>query len=261
MFKSIINDSSNPIYYQNRALCFYRLGKYEETEQDAKRAIELDSESMKGHYYLGLALTNLERLNSAENHLQKAYNLAIKDPKLNGSAVHICEALLQCRKAKWEHDERQRIRRSNGMYEEISEFFDKKYETQKQAFTDSFQRGEIDRETYNDEIDFLEREQKEKTRDLWKIFEQDIAKDGKSLADRIPPPPPDYLVDPISFNLFVDPVTTKSGRSYERSWLRQHMKTSQTDPFSRERITEADIYPNINLKNAAEDYMKNYGSI
>lgn len=63
---------------------------------------------------------------------------------------------------------------------------------------------------------------------------------------------PDFLLDPISFNLFVDPVISPSGRSYERGWILQHLKTSRTDPFSRLPLTEKDLIPNLALRQAAE---------
>ncbi len=119
------------------------------------------------------------------------------------------------------------------------------------------------------DINFLKDELKEKMEILGKTFK---AADTKHEPREVP----DYLLDPISFNLFVgkylqlyytccfyiplsfanhilslDPVITKSGQSYERSWLLQHLKTSKTDPFSREKITENDLYPNLALKDAS----------
>jgi hypothetical protein len=55
-------------------------------------------------------------------------------------------------------------------------------------------------------------------------------------------------------------VITKSGRSFERSWILQHLKTSSVDPFSREPLRKEDLIPNLCLKSAAEDFMKKEGT-
>ena len=38
---------------------------------------------------------------------------------------------------------------------------------------------------------------------------------------------PEYLLDPISFELFTDPVITPSGITYEKSHLLDHLKTEE----------------------------------
>jgi STIP1 family protein 1 len=96
-----------------------------------------------------------------------------------------------------------------------------------------------------DELDYLKRTYEDKIRNLESVF----AKADKELEAK---EVPDYLLDPISFNLYMDPVIVKSGQSFERSWILQHLKTSKTDPFSRERLTEKDLIPNLQLKAAAE---------
>jgi tetratricopeptide (TPR) repeat protein len=54
---AIINNPRIPAYFTNRALCYTRLGKHGAASRDSRKAVELDRENVKGHYYLGLALT------------------------------------------------------------------------------------------------------------------------------------------------------------------------------------------------------------
>lgn len=240
--KAIIKDSSNPIYFQNRALCYYRTGSYDRTEQDARRAIDLDPSSLKGHYYLGLALLELRHLTQADSHLAKAYALALQTR--SKSAASIAESVLECRRAQWDRDERQRTKRSVPLLDEILTGFEKARAARVAALQ------ELPLADRNDELAYIDQEFRQKVSDTKKVF---------AAEQRVAEMPPDYLTDPISFNLFVDPVVTKSGRSYERAWLEQHLKTSATDPFSREALREDEIYPNLQLKAAAEDFIKRNG--
>ncbi|KAI5950361.1 hypothetical protein KGF54_005178 [Candida jiufengensis] len=67
--------------------------------------------------------------------------------------------------------------------------------------------------------------------------------------------PPDYLCDPISFNIFHDPVITPSGQSFERSWLFQHLSNNEYDPLTRQKLTKDDCYLNLGLKACADQYL------
>uniref|UniRef100_A0A6N2LEW1 RING-type E3 ubiquitin transferase n=1 Tax=Salix viminalis TaxID=40686 RepID=A0A6N2LEW1_SALVM len=45
-----------PIYWTNRALCHRKRNDWTKVEEDSRRAIQLDHDSVKAHYMLGLAL-------------------------------------------------------------------------------------------------------------------------------------------------------------------------------------------------------------
>ncbi|WLF81352.1 hypothetical protein PVL30_005149 [Lodderomyces elongisporus] len=67
---------------------------------------------------------------------------------------------------------------------------------------------------------------------------------------------PEYLCDPISFNIFHDPVITPSGQSFERSWLFQYLSSNECDPLTRQKLTKEDCYPNLGLKACADRYLE-----
>lgn len=66
---------------------------------------------------------------------------------------------------------------------------------------------------------------------------------------------PEAIIDPLSFNVFHDPVITPSGISYERAVLLQHLRTSGTDPLTRQPLLESQVYPNMALRDVAADYL------
>jgi STIP1 homology and U-box containing protein 1 len=52
-----------------------------------------------------------------------------------------------------------------------------------------------------------------------------------------------------------DPVVTKTGRSYERSALLEHLNRSGTDPISREPVRKDELISNGALREACEDFI------
>ena len=57
--KAIERDSSNPVYYSNRAQCLIRMGLSHRAIPDAERAIYLDPTNPKYHYKLAIALSGV----------------------------------------------------------------------------------------------------------------------------------------------------------------------------------------------------------
>ena len=56
-----------------------------------------------------------------------------------------------------------------------------------------------------------------------------------------------------------DPVMTKTGNSYDKSTVIEHLKHSKTDPLTREPLRMDDLRPNLALKQACEDFWKDNG--
>ena len=76
--------------------------------------------------------------------------------------------------------------------------------------------------------------------------------DGDVEEDDIPSP----FVDPITFELMVDPVITPSGITYERSTIVEEIRLRGLCPFSQQPLTEADLRPNRALKDLIDLYLK-----
>lgn len=52
---------------------------------------------------------------------------------------------------------------------------------------------------------------------------------------------------------------TKLGHSYERATILEHLRRSPTDPLTRAPLTEADLRPNLALKEACEEFVRENG--
>lgn len=92
----------------NRALCNRKLHKWDAVEADCQRVLALDSESIKGHYYLGLAMQHQlpPRLQQAAKHLHKAMEHA----RQQGDTIkdNIWKELAKVKFALWEHEHAER---------------------------------------------------------------------------------------------------------------------------------------------------------
>ena len=67
------------------------------------------------------------------------------------------------------------------------------------------------------------------------------------------------MIDNITFLFMHDPVITKRGQSYERSTIEAHLKTSPTDPLTRELLRKEDLRPNLALKQACAEFLEENG--
>ncbi|KAK9241088.1 hypothetical protein V1525DRAFT_335487 [Lipomyces kononenkoae] len=245
--KAIIQDASNPAYFTNRALCRLRLHKYEEALADCQKALELTSDSMKAHFYKAQALLALDRPNEALRSSKLAYEIALKQK--SPSASSIAQTVLNAKKSRWEVMEQRRVEKEGQLLFEMKDILHGQYETK-------IKQAEQDPDTTEQERiearEILEYEYSEKVSQLEHTFERSDDKYKKREV-------PDYLIDPISFNVFYDPVVSKSGQSFERSVLLEHLKHHKFDPFTREYLTESDLRPNLSLKAACEKFLEENG--
>lgn len=60
-----------PAYFTNRALCHLKMKKWDASCLDCKRALDMDSGLVKGHFFLGQALLELDNYDEAIKHLQR----------------------------------------------------------------------------------------------------------------------------------------------------------------------------------------------
>lgn len=66
-----VKNNSVPAFYTNRALCYLKLKKWEEAVKDCRRALELDSNSVKGHYFMGEAYMEQSMYDESIKYLSK----------------------------------------------------------------------------------------------------------------------------------------------------------------------------------------------
>ena len=74
--------------------------------------------------------------------------------------------------------------------------------------------------------------------------------DGDAIDDA-----PDYLLDPISFEILTDPVVTPSGITYEKEEILNHINNKgKYDPISKQPLSKDQLYPNLIIKDTVEAY-------
>lgn len=70
-FDRQIKNPNNATYFTNRALCNIKLKKYDAACQDCRRALDMDPNLIKGHFFLGLSLMEISSYDEAIKHLQR----------------------------------------------------------------------------------------------------------------------------------------------------------------------------------------------
>lgn len=235
--QAIILDPTNSLVFGNRALCYVNTEQWEHAERDGERAIMLNPSMFKAHYYIGQALMGQGRYNEAARPLRRAYDLALeqKSPSLQA----ICESILRAKRESWERQERRRVREQGQMLMEVQQLL----LDQRDRRIEQVRRQAPDAAT--DEIEAIVFDTNTKVRELQIVFEQ---ADEKYRVRHVP----EYVIDPISFSVMIDPVMTPSNRSFDRASILAHLRIRPHDPFSGEPLSEQDLRPNLALREVCE---------
>ncbi|KAH6673657.1 U-box domain-containing protein [Halenospora varia] len=244
--KAILYDSENPLLYTNRAMALLKLSNWEHVIKDSNRAIELLPENMKAYYYLAQAQIALHRPSDAYHSAKHAHLYCVqelrKGEKGGGSIGVITDLVLRAKLEDWEQKEDERLKRVGGLLQDLTE------------------KLKVDRDAKisgGQELEDIEniKEYETKIEDLRKTFE--IA--GQVKPEEKRRKVPDWCIDTITFRVMIDPVITKTGQSYDRSSIMEHLKRSPTDPLTREPLRAAELRPNIALRQACEEFLQENG--
>jgi len=185
----------------------------------------------------------------------RAYDICVSSLKTSkpqgASANTISQLVLQCKKAKWDVRERQRLHRRSELLAELETALEKTRDSELADITAQVASEEMGKVAAAEERSRIQAEFDRKVGDLRSTFA--IASPEELTRREVP----DYLVDSISFELMHDPVITKNGNSYERATIIEHLKHSETDPLTRERLTIKDLRPNIALREVCTEFLEN----
>jgi STIP1 family protein 1 len=225
-----INDTES-VFYSNRARCCKSLKNYKKAYEDAVHAIELDETNIKAHLICGQMLAEMQKyepgidkLTLALNRMTKALTLCSGQGKREFEK-DVYRNMLKVRKLMWY----------------------KKYEESKAVKIEMLKTLRANLDNQPD----LTPEAKEKQ------YLQYVAAMGDPNAT-VDFTIPDYLVCKITFDLMEEPVTTTAGHSYEKEVLIEHIeKNGLVDPVARTPITKDGVVPNLNIKQAIEEFVKN----
>lgn len=237
--KAIIKSPSTATYFTNRALCYLKLQQWELAGQDCRRALELDSSSVKGHFFLGQALQEMEYYDEAVKYLQRASDLA-REQKLNFGDDISCQ-LRMARKRRWQLLEEKRLQQEIELQTYLNELIlaDKQKRVQELKATGARQ-GDIER---------VESALDKYISDLNSIFAKVDERRRKRDV-------PDYLCGKISFEIMREPVITPSGITYDRRDIEEHLqRVGHFDPVTRTQLTQDQLIPNLAMKEVVDAFL------
>ncbi|CAA3001424.1 E3 ubiquitin- ligase CHIP [Olea europaea subsp. europaea] len=228
-----------PIYWTNRALCHRRRDDWTRVEEDCRRAIQLDHNSVKAHYMLGLALLKREEYAEGARELEKALDLGRGANPKGYMVEEIWQELARARYLLWEQESTRRSWDLQNLKETCEEALKEKHfldDSQIEGFTDENTQSNL-----------------EQLEALSRVF-------NKAAEDDIPTEVPDYLCCKITLDIFRDPVIAPSGVTYERAVILDHLlKVGKFDPVSREPLYPSQLVPNLAIKEAVHAFLETHG--
>ncbi|KFY78653.1 hypothetical protein V499_02239 [Pseudogymnoascus sp. VKM F-103] len=236
--KAILIDPSAPMLYTNRAMARLKLGLLEGVLEDCSSSLAIkEKANMKARHYGAQALVGLGRGREALKEAMEAYKIAAKEEA--GSLGSVVSVVLKCKKAAWEEREQERLAGTEGVRGKVVEGLRRDLERRVEGAEEGEREG-------------LRKEGEEMIEEVERVW----VEAGKAEKKRVVP---DWAVDDITFSFMVDPVITKTGKSYERASIMEHLRRSPTDPLTREPLRIDELRPNLALREACEEFLKENG--
>ena len=242
--KAIALNPNLPTYYTNRALCYIKCNRWAQAVQDSKAALERDSGLVKGHFYLGTALLELDKLDEAIKHLQLAFELAKKDPSSYYDDT-ISSRLRIARKKKFSLQEEKRLQEEI----DLQSYLNRLILEDKDRKANKLREENEDYDEASGDIARLEEESDKNVAELNSLFAK--VDERRQTRDV-----PDYLCGKISFEILKDPVITPSGITYDRKDIVEHLeRVGHFDPVTRTKLTQDMLVPNYAMKEVVDDFV------
>lgn len=238
--KALLMDPSAPTLYTNRAMARLQLKLWEGVLADCEASLAIKEVNMKARYYGAQALLQLGRPEKALEEAKKAYEVACSEGA--GSLGSVVGVVLKCKKAVWEEKERVRLEGKEEVKEKVVQGLRRHLE---QLLEEVEEGADIEKERIGSEWEKVI----EEVETVW-------VEAGKAEKKR---EVPDWMIDEITFAIMIDPVSTKTGKSYERASILEHLRRSPTDPLTREPLRVDELRPNLALREACEAFIKENG--
>uniref|UniRef100_A0A0D3CM24 E3 ubiquitin-protein ligase CHIP n=2 Tax=Brassica oleracea var. oleracea TaxID=109376 RepID=A0A0D3CM24_BRAOL len=227
-----------PVYWTNRALCHMKRKDWTRVEEDCRKAIQLDHDSVKAHYMLGLALLQKEEYADGVKALQRALDFGRGANPTGYMVEEIWEELSKAKYMEWELLSAGRSWELNSLKETCVAALNQ------QRALDMSRTEESSEEDYSSHTDQLKA--------LDRVFE-------KAAEEDKPTEVPDYLCCNITLEIFRDPVISPSGVTYERAAILEHInKVGKFDPITREELDPSKLVSNLAIKEAVAAYLEKH---
>ncbi|KAI0466855.1 U-box domain-containing protein [Xylaria cf. heliscus] len=237
--KAIIADATNPSLYTNRAMSRIKLALFESAASDCHACLKLSGPNMKAYFILSQCLLAMHDFDGALENAVQAHKMGTE---MNDKSLpHLTTQVLRCKKERWDELEKKRSREGQELENELRRLLEREHSTNIADCTSDSERAEVLVE-FDKKMTLLEA-----------TFEMARAAAEKKREV------PDWVVDDISFGIMVDPVITKTGKSYERASIIEALRRNPIDPLTREPLFPSDLRPNIGLRQACEEFLENNG--
>ncbi|XP_066250564.1 E3 ubiquitin-protein ligase CHIP [Euwallacea similis] len=241
--KAIIKNPDIAHYFTNRALCYLKLLKWDNACTDCRRALDMDPNLVKGHFFLGQALFELANLDEAIKHLQRALDLS-KEQKLN-FGDDIAAQLRAARKKRFSIQEDKRISQEI----ELQTYLNKLLREDKERQIDKIRMEESDNNVRSDRISGIEEKCDFYLNEVNSLFQK---VDDRRRKREVP----DHLCGKISFEILQEPVITPSGITYDKKDLEEHLqRVGHFDPVTRVKLTTDQLIPNFAMKEVVDAFL------
>ncbi|CAH9075381.1 unnamed protein product [Cuscuta epithymum] len=227
------------VYWTNRALCHLKRNDWTRLEEDCRRAIQLDCNSCKAHYMLGLALLREQSFSEGVRELEKALDLGRGANPKSYMVEEIWQELAKAKYLEWEHES---TLRSSELYK-LKESCETALK-EKHLLDMSRMEGFVDEknEYFSKQLAALNG-----------VFR-------KAAEDDTPDDVPDYLCCKITLDILRDPVITPCGITYERSKILEHLeKVGGFDPMTSRSLSASQLAPNLAIKEAVQAFLNKHG--
>ncbi|PSS05196.1 hypothetical protein BD289DRAFT_478096 [Coniella lustricola] len=239
--QAIVADPKDHKFYTNRAMARSKLKRWEDVIEDCQTCLTLSPNNMKAVFYMAEAQLEMRDFDVALQTAQQAYQLYSQSEDGFKSLGSVIKLVLRCRKERWEDKERRRLRERSDLERELTEILERERDA-------ACALAGGDRE-----LEDIKAEWATKLEALQSTFQ--LARGEQSRRREVP----DWAIDDITFGILVDPVMTKTGKSYERASLLEHLKRSKTDPITREPLQPSDLRPNLDLRDACAEFLEHNG--
>ncbi|ERE68678.1 Rho GTPase 2 [Cricetulus griseus] len=238
------------VYYTNRALCYLKMQQPEQALADCRRALELDGQSVKAHFFLGQCQLEMESYDEAIANLQRAYSLA-KEQRLN-FGDDIPSALRIAKKKRWNSIEERRIHQESELHSYLTRLIAAERERELEECQRNHEGDEDDGHIRAQQA-CIEAKHDKYMADMDELFSQVDEKRKKRDI-------PDYLCGKISFELMREPCITPSGITYDRKDIEEHLqRVGHFDPVTRSPLTQEQLIPNLAMKEVIDAFISENG--
>ncbi|KAI1185155.1 U-box domain-containing protein [Nemania serpens] len=237
--KAIIADDTNPSLYTNRAMARIKLALFESASTDCYACLKLSGPNMKAYFILSQCLLAMHDVDGALENALLAYRLGSETG--DKSLAHLTSQVLRCKKERWDEREKKRSREGQELENQLISLLQREQSENIALCTSEIERAEV--------IEESER----KISLLRSTFE--AARSASEKKQEVP----DWVIDDISFGIMIDPVMTKTGKSYERASIMEALRRHPIDPLTREPLYPSELRPNLGLKQACEEFLDQNG--